>query len=197
VEILAGGEGWLHEEDNWSEYSQFGEDGLIAKVLDRVGTENRYCFEVGAGDGMWLSNTRRLRASGWKALLVEIDGDLVAELMNKALPGDYCVHADVMERGMDAWLSEWKAPQDLDLGVIDIDGFDWHVWDRMVEYRPRVMLVECNAGPTDPPPPQVTDSCELADQAGRTAITQLGMNKGYEPVAMTYCNVLFVDGSLL
>ena len=43
--------------------SQFGEDGFISAALKHIGITNRWCFEVGAGDGKWLSNTWSLRQS--------------------------------------------------------------------------------------------------------------------------------------
>ncbi len=63
---------WLHGKA-LNVYTQFGEDGLIDAVFDRIGTTNRECFEVGASDGRWYSNTLRLREDGWGAVLMEKD----------------------------------------------------------------------------------------------------------------------------
>ena len=62
--------------DEWAEFlvgqesnvhSQFGEDGLLAVLFERIGTENRWCFECGASDGLIYSNTKVLRDDGWSA----------------------------------------------------------------------------------------------------------------------------------
>ena len=54
-----------------NETSQFGEDGLIAACLKKFGEQYRTCFEVGAADGIYCSNTWRLREAGWSAVLIE------------------------------------------------------------------------------------------------------------------------------
>ncbi len=88
----------------------------------------------------------------------------------------------------------------MDLGVIDIDGQDYWVWDGMERYRPRVMLVEHAAGthdqnkflkrdPTAMFIPEQGDSQK--GQASFAAIVELGQSKGYTPLAVTHCNVLF------
>ena len=60
--------------------SQFGEDGLVAATLDRIGVQNRWCFEVGAADGMFYSNTKQWRDAGWHAVLIEADDALADQL---------------------------------------------------------------------------------------------------------------------
>src|SRR4051812_17540195 len=54
-------------------YSQFGEDGILAEIFRRIGTTNKQCFEVGAADGKWFSNSRKLIDEGWRAALIEAD----------------------------------------------------------------------------------------------------------------------------
>ena len=43
-------------------YSQFGEDGIINEILNRIKSENldKYCVEFGARDGVSDSNTYNL-----------------------------------------------------------------------------------------------------------------------------------------
>ena len=56
----------------WNVYTQFGEDGLIESVFGRIGVRNHWCFEVGASDGFFYSNTLRLREHGWSSVLVDL-----------------------------------------------------------------------------------------------------------------------------
>ena len=46
-------------------HSQFGEDGVLAELLRRLGIERGWCCEFGAYDGVHLSNTRLLLEQGW------------------------------------------------------------------------------------------------------------------------------------
>lgn len=64
--------------------SQTGEDGIIAGILERIGTRNRWCFEVGAADGQRLSNTWALFRDGWQCVFCEGGG--LVPLMGLWLP---------------------------------------------------------------------------------------------------------------
>ena len=63
-------------------YTQFGEDGLIAACLEKIGETNRHCFEIGAADGRFFSNTLRLREDGWRAVLIEAGREQFNKLNN-------------------------------------------------------------------------------------------------------------------
>ena len=93
--------------------SQNGEDGIIHKIFDILGTEtnqrHRYCVDVGAWDGRHLSNTYSLlvapnatSASGeeslctWKGVLIEADQKKYNELKALHEPlGNLCIHTTV------------------------------------------------------------------------------------------------------
>lgn len=174
-----------------NDFSQFGEDGLIQAVLERIGETNRWCFEVGAADGEFYSNTKRLRQAGWRAVLIEADDAHYAKLASKREPGTFAIQERIKRDSLDRILAMVNAPKDIDLGIIDIDGQDYWAWLGMEKYKPRVMLVEymyLNDNFTDPwfVPPENGEG-----QAGLEAICELGHRKGYTPIASTYCNVLF------
>ena len=179
----------------WQDYSQFNEDGLIAAALDYYGVVHSWCFEVGAGDGHYLSNTKRLREQGWHALLIEKEPTAYEKLA--AYAGDR-VHTRLLEAdgaSLTAALIEVGAPVNLDLGIIDIDGNDYWMWHDLVEFRPRLMLVEFGLG-TDPDHLPDPDEGRTGSQAGFHRILELGATKGYAPVMNTACNVLFARQEL-
>jgi len=169
-------------------YTQFGEDGLIDAVFDRIGTTNKECFEVGAADGKYYSNTLHLREDGWGAVLMEKDPEQWQKLYD-TYNGDLtdCIIGGVDDLDTTLYWTRLRHEREPDLGVIDIDGQDYWLWHDMVEYRPRVMLVEINYHEWDAVPPRGESG-----QAGLAAIRQLGNDKKYELVAHTYCNALFV-----
>jgi hypothetical protein len=190
VEIIDPSAAWLMGQQR-NDTSQFGEDGLIQAVLAHCGESNRWCFEVGAADGLFFSNTKRLRDLGWHAVLIEADGRL-ADVCRRWESNKVKVIHERISGNLDAILSRCGAPADPDLGVIDIDGQDYWEFKTLVS-RPRVLLVEfmyVNENMTDPAfiPPPGGDG-----QAGFEAIVGLGRDKGYTAIAKTFCNVLFVD----
>ncbi len=174
--------------------AQFGEDLLIHAELERIGVRNQWCFEVGAHDGTFASNTLLFRNMGWNAVLMERDPVLFATMEETygAIDGTQCYNATV--KNLDSMLELTGAPKDIDFGVIDIDGADYWLWSDMEVYRPRLMLIEFSPYKHqegyiehDPQPRGSTV------QTARLPTIELGTDKGYRLVGETFCNLLFVD----
>jgi hypothetical protein len=175
--------------------SQFGEDGLIRAAFERIGITNKWCFEVGAADGIGLSNTKQWRDEGWNAVLIEADAKKFAQLEQHKTDREHVIHEKIGSDSLDQLLGALAVPTDMDLGVIDIDGQDYWVWDGMKKYTPRVMLVEFSPYGTG----AADRLCERdgPGQTGLNPILALGESKGYMAVVKTFCNVLFVRKELL
>jgi hypothetical protein len=178
--------------------SQNGEDGIIAKVLETIGDSTKWCVEFGAWDGRHLSNTFNLIASrGYSAVLIEGSKERFRELERtfKDDPKVRCVNAFVgftAADGLDAILARAGIPKDFDVLSIDIDGNDYHVWKAVATYRPRVVVIEYN-----PTIPSAVDFVQVADMtvnqgSSMLALARLGKEKGYELVAATLHNCIFV-----
>jgi hypothetical protein len=166
-------------------YSQFGEDGIVDAILDVIGTTNRWCLDVGAADGLFLSNTRRLiKALRWRAVLIESDYDKYKQLCERSNEA-ICINAFVEPTGpnsLDAILARTEAPKIFDVVSIDIDGADYAVWENMHNYIGRVVIIEHAYKGTD-----VT-----LGQAPPFAMAELANRKGYEVVCRTECNSICV-----
>lgn len=172
-----------------NDYSQFGEDGLIEAVFERIGVGNRWCFEVGAADGEFFSNTKRLWLRGWDAVLIE-GHDYHYRKLELCRSGHVrTVHEWIGPDSLDLILATHGAPRDLDLGVIDIDGHDYYCWQGMTLYRPRVLLIEFSPYRE----PDYLPAIGEKGQAGLLPICELGAEKGYVALCHTYCNVLFCE----
>lgn len=163
--------------------------------MDRIGVRNRWCFEVGASDGLKYSNVRRLIDEGWNAVLIESDPGLYEKLKTLSNGAVHTVHAHIDSDSLEKILTDAGAPLELDLGVIDIDGQDYWVWDQMCLFRPRLMLVEFALEQDSDFIPEL--GRHRPGQAGRDAIIKLGKYKGYEPIGETHVNLLFCQKDLL
>ena len=178
--------------------SQNGEDGIIAKILDVIGTPVGWCVEFGAWDGRHLSNTYNLIANrGFYAVMIEGSAKRFRDLKQafKDNPKVYPVNAFVgftEADGLDGILARTPIPEDFDVLSIDIDGNDYHVWNAVQRYRPRVVVIEYN--PTIPTAVDFVQPPDLSINQGAsiTAMKRLGAQKGYELVAVTTHNCLFV-----
>lgn len=143
---------------------------------------------MGAADGKRLSNTALLREQGWTAVLIEGDAEQYEKLRELKSPTCITVPKRIDANSLDRILAEHKAPQDIDLGVIDIDGMDYWIWDGLRSFRPRLVLIEFDPESGD------AEHIPMNEADGLTsyrAMMRLGNDKGYEAIVKTYCNLLF------
>ena len=179
--------------------SQNGEDGIIEAALDRLPTRDRWCVEVGAGDGVALSNTWNLvQRHGYGAVLIEADAQRFAALAgaHRGIPRVIRLQRRVgfdADDSLDALLADTPVPRDFDLLSVDIDGNDYHVWDAVRHYRPKLVVIEFN--PTVPIGVPFVQVRRHGVQHGASAasLIQLASRKGYALVAATVVNAVFVD----
>jgi hypothetical protein len=179
-------------------HSQNGEDGIIAHLLDQLPELNSWCVEFGAWDGQYLSNTCNLIENrGYNAVLIEGDAQRAAALGSRYSRNSrvHPVQAFVgwnPDDSLDAILHKTPAPLDFDLLSIDIDGNDYHAWEAVNEYRPKLVVIEFNA--TIPTGVEFVQPRDPAVQWGSSfdAIVKLGKRKGYALIAATDWNAMFV-----
>lgn len=95
------------------------------------------------------------------------------------------------QKRLDAILEGQDVPHHFDLLSIDVDGMDYHIWKVVNEFSPRVVVIEFN--PTILPWKRVIGSTE-GNYVGASlqATIELGNSKGYDLVATTVNNAIFV-----
>jgi hypothetical protein len=186
---------WL-DDFAFNSYSQFGEDGVLQAIFSVIGMENEWCFECGASDGLFFSNTRRLLEQGWSGVLIEAaQSSFVRLLENSKAFGErvHCVHQTVEDaHRLESTLYRCGAPLDIDLAVIDVDGQDYYLWNSLLQYRPRVVVIEFDQNADDDALPTLGGP----GQAGELTINRLGSGKFYTRVHRNTCNMIFVKRPL-
>lgn len=176
-------------------YSQNGEDGVIGEVMRRLGIGVGSFVEFGAGDGRSLSNSLRLAEKGWSGVWIEANLEScqkAAELAQTFEGRIEVLHHAVTLEGdhrLDALLRATRVPRDVDLMSIDIDSHDLEMWQSIVDYRAKVVLIEINSG--------VPLGVEQVHGPGKegasfTSMMKVAAAKGYQLVCHTG-NLLFVD----
>lgn len=180
------------------EFSQFGEDGIIERIFELIPDQNHWCVEFGAWDGKKFSNTHHLmRSRQWSGVFVEANPDRFQELQGTYAgnTGAHCVNTWVNfegENSLDRVLSRTPIPKAFDLLSIDIDGADYHVWDSLKVYTPKVVVIEFN--PFIPGNIDFVQAKDMSVMHGSSvrSLTRLGREKGYELVCINQANALFV-----
>lgn len=132
-------------------YSQNGEDGVIAEVFRRIGTDSRFFVEVGSGNGI-ENNTRLLLQTGWRGVWIEADRHeaqqarehFADELADGRLT---LIESSVTRENVGELLRNASVPDRFDFLSVDIDMNTSHVWEAIHQagFAPRVACVEYNA----------------------------------------------------
>lgn len=196
------------KENNWltayknNVTSQNGEDGVIEKIFQVIGTDSKWCVEFGAGSGKKGNNTWNLiENNGWMSVLIEAENVLYQDLKRyyQNNPRVVCVHAVVAAVGkqaLDNILATTAIPEDFDFLSIDIDGYDYHVWEAVRKYRPRVVMIEIN--PNIPIDLEFVQPRNIRACGGSSlsAMSKLARSKGYELVVAFGVNAIFVKKEL-
>ena len=186
-------------------YSQFGEDGVIQELLQSLGEFSspgpKWCVEFGAWDGVHLSNTFHLiEQHGFHGVCIEGDETKYKDLLVTAqgFPRmvpllEYVSHFEAGKTLNDI-LHGTECPLDFQLLSIDIDSYDYQVWESFEHYRPRIVVIEINSGFV----PGVEFIHHPPETLGSsfTVTLKLGEKKGYCLVCHTG-NMIFVRNDLL
>lgn len=186
-------------------FSQEGEDGILEEILKRLKEHivlDGWCSEFGAWDGIYLSNTCHLiKNLSYKAVLIEGDSLRVKQL-NKNFPSDDIIKINRFisfegKNSLDGVYSETPIPLNFDFLSIDVDGVDYHIFESLKQFKPKIICIEFN-----PFIPNTVDYVQPKDMkikhgnSGK-AITRLAHQKGYSLIASTPCNLFFIDKTLL
>jgi hypothetical protein len=182
-------------------FSQFGEDGIIQKIYELIGEDSKICLEVGAGDGVDCSNVANLwKNYGWKAILIEKDAEKYRRIEQNTKGYDCLLVSSYIEKDektgptIDSIIDQLGI-KNLDLLSLDIDGNEYYIFENL-KIHPRVLIIEFN-----PSIPYYRDvyqaysghswefGCSIA------SLIRIGKEKGYELVALTNVNAIFVDNS--
>lgn len=173
-------------------YSQNGDDGIIDKIFNIIGTESKICCEFGAWDGIHLSNTRNLILNGWTGILIEGDKRKFEEL-EQTYSGNmnvHCIqayvdvnHNDLLSIGRRSSLE--KQLSALDFLSIDIDGLDYEIFQDL-KLLPRVICIEVNGGHS-PDSDRYIERDIAKNNVGQSlrVFTKIGESKGYGLVCYT------------
>ena len=129
-------------------FSQSGGDGILEEIFKRIGTTNKFFVEFGVSNGL-ENMTASLLMQGWKGCWFEGSTSFFGQieksfslLINERKL--FVKNSFITAENIQALFKEKTIPQEFDLLSIDIDGNDYWVWKAITEYKPRVVVIECN-----------------------------------------------------
>ena len=137
------------DEVGFKVFSQTDEDGILLFIFSVIGTTNRMCVEICAGDGIECNTANLIINHGWYGLLVDGNEALVRRGLEfyKKHPFTFIwpprfVHAWVTRDNVNKIIEENGFRGEIDLLSIDMDGVDYWIWEAIDVIDPRVVVVE-------------------------------------------------------
>ncbi|KKM91510.1 hypothetical protein LCGC14_1227760 [marine sediment metagenome] len=193
-----------------------GEDGIIEAIFKQIGTESKYYVEFGITDG-WGDNTRVLKEKeNWNGLWMDWNKITpVFEVNKQGMPNgiqigerdkspDVKIHTITAEN-INSLFQKYEVPKSFDLLVIDVDFNDFYLWKALIDYEPRVVMIEYNA--CYPPPvsivikyePETIANTDMYFGASFCAMVKLGKEKGYTAIGcdLSGSNIFFIRDDLV
>lgn len=183
------------------------EESVIAEFFTRhLPLRYECCVDVGASDGLTMSNTHFLFAGGWKGVAIEYNPPSFTKLASvyAGRPDVQLLRCRATPEGIAPLLRGCGVPTDFDFLSLDIDGYDFFVLDELLAtYRPTLICAEINE--TFPPPVKFTvkyrpDLVWNEDKFFGQSIAkvqELCDRRDYAIVRLEYNNVFLVPRDLL
>jgi len=193
-------------------YSQWGEDGIIQRLIQAVPVAQRIFVEFGVQD-YTESNTRYLLThDNWSGLILDGSDANIAAVKREPLYWRYnlkAVAAFVTRENINQLLRENGLSGPIGLLSVDIDGVDYWIWEAIDAVTPALVIAEYNArfGPeravTVPYDPafvrEQAHHSAIYYGASLAALVALGRRKGYAFLGANSAgnNAFFVRRELL
>ncbi len=129
-------------------FSQWGEDGIIQWLIQRVPIKNPVFVEFGV-ENYRESNTRFLLiANNWKGLVIDSSENNIKEIKSSEIYWKFQLQAIasfVTRDNINSILEGEGIVGDIGLLSIDIDGNDYWVWEAISVISPRIVICEYNS----------------------------------------------------
>jgi len=184
-------------------YSQNGEDGIINELITRLDLNSGWLCEFGAGNGIRFSNTLNLLIRGsYKGVFIESDEKEFNELKENHQANDNMILINKIvsfpsssENSLDNILKDTPIPttnmgDNFVLLSVDIDSYDYQVWDSLKNYNPIIVIIEINSS-ADPTNEKYIHNGNDKLGSSFIAMYKLGLKKGYSLVCHTG-NMIFL-----
>lgn len=192
-------------------YSQWGEDGLIQYIVNKIAIDRPIFVEFGV-EKYTESNTRFLLINNnWSGLIIDGSQKNIDYVKNDTIYWKFNLKAEyafIDKDNINDLIQKNGISGDIGLLSVDIDGNDYWVWDAINIINPRIVICEYNSlwgADLAVSTPYNADFFRTKSHftnlyygASISALTQLASTKGYSLVGSNKAgnNVFFVRNDL-
>jgi hypothetical protein len=136
------------QEAEFKVFSQWGDDGIIQYLVNKVAISNNYFVEFGV-ENYTEANTRfLLMNNNWSGLVMDGSANNVEFIQKSDVYWKYDLvarHAFVTDENINELLALEKVPPHIGLLHIDIDGNDYWIWKAIQQIKSDIVIVEYNS----------------------------------------------------
>lgn len=129
-------------------YSQWGEDGIIQYLINKVEIANKVFVEFGVED-YTESNTRfLLKNNNWSGLVIDGNKENIEYIKKDNLYWKYdltAVHSFITKKNINQIFIDQGVLDEVGLLSIDIDGSDYWIWKNIEVINPVIVICEYNS----------------------------------------------------
>jgi len=129
-------------------FSQWGEDGIIQRLIQIVPIQNQTFIEFGVEDFSESNCRFLLLNNNWQGFVVDGSPKKVGRLRNSHYFWKYQLEAQAEfldTHNINAVLAQSGFHEDLGILSIDVDGIDYYLLKEIYAFRPRILICEYNA----------------------------------------------------
>jgi len=129
-------------------FSQWGEDGIIQKLVSCIEIKNKTFIEFGVQD-FTESNCRYLMMNdNWSGFVIDGATENIERLKSSYYYHQYQIDslaAFITRENINELLRQSRFERDLGILCIDLDGVDYYIYEAIEEFYPRILILEYNA----------------------------------------------------
>ena len=132
----------------FSVFSQWGDDGIINWLTDKIPIKNRIFVEIGTEDYK-ESNTRfLLKYKNWKGYLIESNDLQVKNINKQSIVWKHdleVLNIKVQKKNINKIFKNLSLPKKIGLLSLDIDSNDYWIWSEIDSIKPTIFVCEFNS----------------------------------------------------
>ena len=134
----------------YSVFSQFGDDGIIDWIVQKIPSIEKKFIEIGVQD-YWESNTRfLLKSENWSGVLIDSSKNDINKIKTQRIYWQHDLRAHqlmVNKDNINNFLTKNLKPNFKNVGLlsIDIDGVDYWILDKLNVIEPSLVICEYNS----------------------------------------------------
>ena len=134
----------------YSVFSQFGDDGIIDWIVQKIPSIEKKFIEIGVQDS-WESNTRfLLKSENWSGVLIDSSKNDINKIKTQRIYWQHDIKAYqlmVNKDNINNFLTKNLKPSFKNVGLlsIDIDGVDYWILEQLDVIKPTIVVCEYNS----------------------------------------------------